>query len=110
MIKRRLKQLCVYMPDCGQAGVIQIWQPGEGKWVEFRGPAYSMWDDLPCPMKLVHDTLDGWHTTVLHQGSVLLLHEDHLDFARIWKLYAGAEREPVVVASGTPMARSVCVA
>jgi hypothetical protein len=82
-----ISELCIYMPSCGEAGVIQVWQPGNRRWVEFRGPPYSQWGDTPNDMQQVHDALEGWHATVLHQGEVLLIHDKHPDFMRILALF-----------------------
>lgn len=86
--KRR--ELLLHMPEGGQAGVIRVWRPGDERWVEFRGPPYSEWGDGASDMQRIHDALEGWHATVLHQGSVLLLHEGHPDFKRVLALFEAA--------------------
>lgn len=86
--------LIVFMPAGGEAGVIQIWPDTKGVfwWAEFRGPPYSKWGDDPdyghYPMQIVHDTMEGWHTTVLHQGSKLLLTPKHPDYQKVLDLLA----------------------
>ena len=84
-VKRR--SLCFYMPNGGIDGVIQAWQPGNWKWVEFRGPPYHKWGDSQSPMQRIHDAMEGMHATVLHQYSILLIHEEHKDFERVWQIY-----------------------
>lgn len=82
------------MPDLGEAGVIQVWQPRVHNWVEFRGPPYSKWrPGERSDMQAVHDALEGWHATVLHQGEALLIHENHPDFERVWSMFQEAARD-----------------
>ncbi len=85
------KPLLLYMPHGGEHGVIQVWHDGrvEGrKWVEFRGPPYSQWHKHPgvSPMQRVHDALEGWHSTVLHQDSVLMIGSHHPDYHAVKKM------------------------
>lgn len=82
-----MTELLFYMPDGGEAGVIQAWVPGDHKWVEFRGAPYSQWDDTPTPMRAIHDAMAGMHATVLHQDSILLIHDRHPDFPRVRALF-----------------------
>ena len=78
------------MPKGGEDGLIQVWPDTRGVfwWVEFRGPPYSKWDiDKPIsPMQQVHDIMEGWHTTVLHQGSKLVLTPKHPDYSKVLNL------------------------
>lgn len=77
----------LYMPDGGEAGKIQAWFAGQASWVEFRGPAYSQWgDDDGGDFQSVHDALEGWHTTVLHQDQILTLLDRHSDYDAICRL------------------------
>lgn len=76
------KVINLYMPDSGQQGLIIAWYANDPDWVEFRGTAYSSWDEYTHhPMQAVHDVMEGWHTTVLHQDSVLTLIAHHPDYA-----------------------------
>lgn len=82
------------MPRGGEEGLIQVWPDTKGVfwWAEFRGPPYSQWQYQSdeeygrYPMQWVHDAMEGWHTTVLHQGSKLLLTPKHPDFQRVLDL------------------------
>jgi hypothetical protein len=88
----RRREILLYMPHGGEDGVIQVWYPGDPKWIEFRGPPYSQWDpDEASPMQQIHDALEGWHATVLHQDEILLLHDGHPDFERVLRLVKNAE-------------------
>lgn len=98
------KIICLYMPDGGEAGVIQAWLAGEHKWVEFRGAPYSQWRvGEVSPMSALHDALEGMHATVLHQDSILAVHEGHADFGWVMELFRKAERfSPFVVREFSP--------
>lgn len=75
------KPLHLYMPDGGEMGCIQAWYSGESSWVEFRGLPYSQWGDEDGGMfQTIHDMMEGWHTTVLHQDSILTLLDKHRDY------------------------------
>lgn len=81
--------IMLYMPQGGQAGVIQAWYQGQHAWVEFRGPAFTDWDpDQPMSaFQTAHDSLLGMHCTVLHQDSILaLIRGRHSDFEAIEQL------------------------
>lgn len=80
--------ILLYMPQGGQAGLIQAWHAGDFSWVEFRGPAFSDWDtDKISDFQIVHDSLLGMHATVLHQDSILaLVRGKHSDFDAIQAL------------------------
>ncbi len=83
-----MRQLLCYMHHTKNGRDIQVWQPRERGWVEFRGSPYTCWrDDIPCQAQIFHDGLEGWHTSVLHSGDVLLLHEGHSDFDFAWNMY-----------------------
>ena len=78
--------IMLYMPQGGEAGLIQAWYQGQHQWVEFRGPPFSQWipTDSPSAFEIVHDSLLGMHCTVLHQDSVLaLIRGRHSDFDAI---------------------------
>lgn len=75
--------IMLYMPQGGEAGVIQAWYQGQHSWVEFRGLPYSHWgeNDEPSAFQIVHNSLLGMHCTVLHQDSILaLIRGRHSDF------------------------------
>jgi len=87
--------ILLYMPEGGQAGLIQAWYQGDHAWVEFRGPAYTDWGvhNKPSPMEIIHDSLLGMHCTVLHQDQILAVKRDmHSDFAAVEQLLL-AEKE-----------------
>jgi hypothetical protein len=74
----------LYMPDGGEAGIIQAWFAGSRKWVEFRGAPYSRWDgENGGAFQAVHDALEGWHATVLHTDQRLDLLDTHPDYLRV---------------------------
>ncbi len=78
--------ISLYMPDGGERGVILAWFAGHGEheWVEFRGRPYSAWaPGEGTPMSRLHDAMEGWHATVLHQDAVLTLLERHPDYGRV---------------------------
>lgn len=67
--------------------VLRVWRLRESSWVEFRGPAYCVWDyENPSPAQKVHDALEGWHACVLHAGDVLTLLPEHPDYSRVLDL------------------------
>lgn len=79
----------LYMPDGGERGVILAWFAGHGEheWVEFRGRPYSRWaPGEDSPMAALHDSLEGWHATVLHQDVVLTLLDRHPDYRIVREL------------------------
>lgn len=80
--------ILLYMPNGGQAGVIQAWYSGDHHWVEFRGPSFNEWGtDLLSPFQIIHDSLLGMHATVLHQDSILaIIQSRHSDFNAIDQL------------------------
>lgn len=79
--------ILLYMPNGGEDGVIQAWYVGRHQWVEFRGPKYSKWHaGSHSRMQEIHDAMEGWHTTVLHQNEVLMLHPKHPDYAAVKRL------------------------
>lgn len=70
--------------------IIQAWIPKDHKWIEFRGRPYSGWcGDNQCDAERFHDSLEGWHTSVLHSGDILLIHEGHPDFKMAWDMFIG---------------------
>lgn len=78
--RRAVKQrpVVLRMPDCGEQGVITAQFAGDRAWCEFRGRPYSQW--MPgeaTPMALLHDALEGWHTSVLHTDEPLTLMPSH---------------------------------
>lgn len=75
--------ILLYMPEGGQAGLIQAWYQGDHAWVEFRGPAYTDWGPAlpPSAFEQCHNRLLGMHCTVLHQDQILaLIRGRHSDF------------------------------
>lgn len=69
------------MPNGGQDGVLQAWFARERTWVEFRGRPHTEWDgEAADPFQALHDALEGWHSTVLHQDEVLALMPQHPDY------------------------------
>jgi hypothetical protein len=81
---RKRKAVHVFMPNGGEDGVILVWRGKPDtmeRWVECRGKPFSQWGvNEDTAMSRVHDVMEGWHTTVLHQDQVLTLHEQHPDF------------------------------
>ncbi len=81
------KVINLYMPEGGELGLIVAWYADDPDWIELRGSPYSQWDEKTNhPMKQVHDAMEGWHTTVLHQDSVLTLLSSHPDYVVVKKL------------------------
>lgn len=83
----------LYMPDGGERGVILAWFAGHGahEWVEFRGRPYSKWGpEEGSPMAMIHDCMEGWHTTILHQDEVLTIHEKHPDYPAVRRMVDAA--------------------
>ena len=75
------------MPDGGEQGLIIAWYANDPDWIELRGTPYSQWDENTYhPMQLLHDAMEGWHTTVLHQDSILTLMPHHPDYSTVKKL------------------------
>ena len=76
-----MKVINLYMPEGGERAVIVAWYAKDLDWIEFRGTPYSQWDEeTDHPMQQLHDAMAGWHTTVLHQDSVLTLMLHHPDY------------------------------
>ena len=76
------------------------------KIIFFDGDAYWQWGHSPlrnncknlCWSQLLHDSLEGWHSTVLHQGESVAIHDKHIDFPRVyrlWELALGTEQEAI---------------
>ncbi len=85
--------LCIYMIQEHNDCIIQCWIHGDRKWVEFRGYPYHKWTGLGfCEAEEFHDSLEGNHTSVLHSGDILHLHDGHKDFNRAYELYLGASK------------------
>jgi hypothetical protein len=63
----------LYMPNGGEDGVLIGWRADwpQNKYVEFRGPPYSQWEGAGSDFELVHDALEGRHSTVLHTNDIL---------------------------------------
>ncbi len=63
----------LYMPNGGEDGVLVGWRADwpQSHYVEFRGPPYSQWKGEGSDFELVHDALEGRHSTVLHTDSIL---------------------------------------
>jgi len=82
--KAKEGMIVLYMPDGGERGLIQLWWQGVRSWVEVRGRPYSQWEaGEDTPFSRLHDTMEGWHTTVLHQDSTLVILPTHPDYDRV---------------------------
>lgn len=82
-----MNSILLYMPNGGESGVILAWYLGDDTWIEFRGPKYSTWHlGSHSRMQDIHDALEGWHATILHQDGVLMLHPKHPDYIRVHRL------------------------
>lgn len=89
------RNILLRMPDGGQAGYIEAWFQGDDSHIEFRGLPYTMWH-APEPepgnwFRRIHDALEGWHSTVLHQQQTLMLHPRHPDYDAVYNLMMEAE-------------------
>lgn len=74
----------MHMPDSGEQGMIKLWWQGKRSWVEARGRPYSEWDENEdSPFSRLHDAMEGWHTTVLHQDSTLVIMPMHPDYESV---------------------------
>lgn len=74
----------LFMPDCGEDGVIQLWSQGAHSWVEARGRPYSQWDENEdTPFSRLHDALLGAHTSNLHEGRTLIVRPVHPDYEAV---------------------------
>jgi hypothetical protein len=83
------------MPNGGQDGVIFARFSGESSRVEFRGLPYTEWsEEEPEPnnwFRRIHDALEGWHSTVLHQDEELTVLPWHPDYEAVFQLMIEAE-------------------
>ena len=76
----------LHMPDGGEDGVLIAWRADwpKNSWVEFRGPDYTQWTgDQKSDFEKVHDSMKGWHTSVLHAGETVDILPTHPDYERI---------------------------
>jgi hypothetical protein len=74
------------MPDGGEDGVLIGWRADwpKNSWVEFRGPNYTQWTgSQKSDFEKVHDSMKGWHTSVLHTGETVDILPTHPDYERI---------------------------
>jgi len=74
------------MPDGGEDGVLIGWRADwpKNSWVEFRGPDYTKWGGgQESDFEKVHDSMKGWHTSVLHSGETVDIIPSHPDYEKI---------------------------
>lgn len=90
----RQRNILLYMPDGGEAGMIQVWFEKERSWVEARGRPYSVWEEgEDTPFSRLHDGMPGWHTCVLHTNCVLAILPRHEDYEFVRSFAEGLEDE-----------------
>lgn len=79
--------------------IFRVWKGSDPRWVEFHGDAYWQWGAVPerangtgfCWAQALHDALEGWHATVLHQDEVLSVLPFHPDYEAIENLWDAAQ-------------------
>ena len=73
--------------NCRRSAAIRAWRKGWQSWIEFRGTPYQLWsDENITPVQQIHDSLEGWHASVLHAGETLTLFPHHPDYAAVDEL------------------------
>ena len=90
MNQSKQKMICVFMPDGGERGLIQLWWQGRHNWVEARGRPFSQWDESEdTAFSRLHDGMLGAHTSVLHTGDVLVVLPKHPDWEFVAQFLEG---------------------
>ena len=69
--------------------VFRVWVNKDRRCVEFRGPNYQSWTgDHSNWAERLHNSLEGWHSCVLHTDDVLTVlptHPDHEAISELWE-------------------------
>lgn len=74
--------------------LLRLFVCDDPRYIDFGGDAYWQWAETPlrakgsrlCWSQLLHDSMEGWHASVLHAGAEVSIMPHHPDFSRIDKL------------------------
>ena len=87
-----MSHINLYMPDCGEAGVIVATRE-DGVRVEFRGNPYHTWqEDEDTPMVRLHSLLKRINISQLHCGATETLTPWHPEWEEVNAMFNEALR------------------
>lgn len=88
-----MSSLKLWMPECGEDGVI-IAVRGDGVRVEFRGRPYSLWEiGEDSPMSKLHSLLKTVNISQLHCGEVETMTPWNKEWPEVYRMFTRALEE-----------------